>query len=118
MEEKATRAGLRVTGSVSVKTKLLVSDGTIGGVKDANAQKVGLRTVDPDIFNNLLQYVQPKVDLPAPDAKPKTKKAKPTEPKIESLICTQCAATFTRTSTRGRKPHECPTCRSETGSSQ
>lgn len=118
MEEKATRAGLRVTGSVSVKTKLLVSDGTIGGVKDANAQKLGVRTVDPDIFNKLLQYVQPKADLPAPDAKSKTKKAKPTEPKIESLICTRCAATFTRTSTRGRKPHECPTCRSETGSSQ
>jgi len=114
MEEKATRAGLRVTGSVSVKTKLLISDATINGVKDSNAQKLGIRTVNPEIFTKLLQYVQPKVDLPAPDAKPKTRKAKPSEPKIETLICTRCAASFTRTSTRGRKPHECPTCRAVT----
>jgi DNA polymerase-3 subunit epsilon len=118
MEEKAARAGLRVTGSVSVKTKLLISDGTIDGVKDANAQKLGIRTVDPETFTKLLEYVQPKVELPAPDSKPKTKRTKPTEPKVESLVCTRCAATFTRTSTRGRKPHECPSCRAETKSSQ
>ena len=114
MEEKATRAGLRVTGAVSVKTKLLVSDATINGVKDSNAQKLGVRTVNPETFTKLLQFVQPKVDLPARDAKPRSTKMKPTEPKIETLICTRCAASFTRTSTRGRKPHECSTCRAET----
>lgn len=111
MEKKATRAGLRVTGSVSPKTKLLVSDGTIGGVKDSNAQKLGTRTVDPATFARLLQYVQPKTDLPKSDRKPRTNKAAPREPKIETLICTRCAAPFSRTATRGRKPHECPDCR-------
>jgi DNA polymerase-3 subunit epsilon len=117
MEEKAARAGLRVTGSVSVKTKLLISDGTINGVKDNNALKLGIRVVDPNTFAVLLQYVQPKADLPAPDATPKPKKTKSTEPKIETLVCTRCAASFTRTSTRGRKPHECPACRAEAGHS-
>lgn len=114
MEEKAARAGLRVTGSVSVKTKLLVSDGTINGVKDNNALKLGIRVVDPTTFAVLLQYVQPKVDLPTPGSAPKPKRTKAAEPKIETLVCTRCAATFTRTSTRGRKPHECPECRAET----
>jgi DNA polymerase-3 subunit epsilon len=114
MEEKAARAGLRVTGSVSVKTKLLVSDGTINGQKDNNALKLGIRVVDPKTFAVLLQYVQPKVDLPTPDPSPKPKKAKSTEPRIETLVCTRCAASFTRTSKRGRKPHECPTCRGGT----
>jgi BRCT domain type II-containing protein len=114
MEEKAARAGLRVTGSVSVKTKLLVSDGTINGVKDNNALKLGIWVVDPTTFAVLLQYVQPKVDLPTPGSAPKPKRTKAAEPKIETLVCTRCAATFTRTSTRGRKPHECPACRAET----
>ena len=57
MEEKVTRVGLRVTGSVSAKTKLLVSDGTINCVKDANAQKLGVGTVDPGTFITLLQFV-------------------------------------------------------------
>jgi DNA polymerase-3 subunit epsilon len=113
MEEKAARAGLRVTGSVSIKTKLLVSDGTINGAKDNNALKLGIRVVNPNTFAILLQYVQPKVDLPTPGSTPKPKKAKSAEPKVETLICTRCAAQFTRTSTRGRKPHECPTCRAE-----
>jgi DNA polymerase-3 subunit epsilon len=113
MEEKAARAGLRVTGSVSVKTKLLVSDGTINGLKDNNALKLGIRVVDPHTFLVLLQYIQPKVALATPGSTPKPKTAKSAELKTETLICTRCAASFTRTSTRGRKPHECPTCRSE-----
>jgi DNA polymerase-3 subunit epsilon len=116
MEEKATRAGLRVTGSVSPKTKLLVSDGTIGGVKDSNAQKLGTRTVDPATFARLLQYVQPKTDVSKSSGKPKRKRATPREPKTETLICTRCAASFSRTATRGRKPHECPDCRAQTKS--
>lgn len=118
MEEKATRAGLRVTGSVSIKTKVLVSDATINGVKDSNAQKLGVRTVNPETFTKLLQFVQPKVDLSVPDVKPRTRKGKPAEPKIETLSCTRCAALFTRAATRGRKPHECPTCRPENGTTR
>lgn len=111
MEVKATRAGLRVTGSVSAKTSLLVSDATINGVKDGNARKLGVRTVNPETFVKLLQYVQPRVDSPKPETKTTPRAAKSAEPELETLICTRCAASFTREKTRGRKPHECPACR-------
>ena len=39
---------------------MLVSDGTIGGNKDNDAKKLGVRTVSPEVFRELLKFVQPK----------------------------------------------------------
>jgi hypothetical protein len=33
------------------------------------------------------------------------------EPMLETLVCESCGQAFVRARTRGRKPHECPTCR-------
>jgi DNA polymerase-3 subunit epsilon len=59
MEEKAARAGLKVAGSVTTKTKLLVTDYTVNGVKDNAAIELGIRRVGPDDFKVLLDFIQP-----------------------------------------------------------
>lgn len=61
LEKNAQALGIRITSSVSGKTKLLVSDGSIGGNKDKDAKELGVRTVHPDVFRKLLEFVQPKL---------------------------------------------------------
>jgi BRCT domain type II-containing protein len=97
--------GIRVTGSVSGKTNLLVSDGTINGNKDADAAKLGIRSVTPDKYRKLLDYIQPAA--PAGELSPNGDQ----EIGEESIVCTKCTETFTRKATKGRKPHFCPKCR-------
>ena len=48
-------------GTVSVKTKLLVLDGLIGGNQDKNTKELGVRTVHPDMFRKLLEFVKTKL---------------------------------------------------------
>lgn len=60
LEKNAQALGLRITSSVSSKTKLLVSDGSIGGNKDKDAKELGVRTVHPNVFRKLLDFVQPR----------------------------------------------------------
>jgi rubrerythrin len=38
-----------------------------------------------------------------------------TTTEVETLVCTECGATFERVRTRGRKPHACPSCRGTPG---
>jgi DNA polymerase-3 subunit epsilon len=60
LEGCAQAAGLRVTGAVSRKTALLVTDGADPGTtKACQAREYGTRTVSPEVFAALLQYVQP-----------------------------------------------------------
>lgn len=59
--ESATR-GLRVTGSVSRLTSLLVWDGSMRGTKLRAAEKAGVRIVSPAEYEALLQHVQPSRD--------------------------------------------------------
>ena len=59
LEEKARSRGLRVIGSVSKKTKLLVSDGTTDGGKMAKAREYGTRIVTPEDASVLIDFVQP-----------------------------------------------------------
>lgn len=59
MEAKARSAGLRVVGTVSGKTRVLVSDGTMFGSKLAKAEKLGVRVVNPEEFWTLLNFIQP-----------------------------------------------------------
>lgn len=119
LESQARKLGVRITGSVSGKTTLLVSDGTINGNKEADAKRLGLRVIGPDIFRTLLEYVQPALsvsDIPMPNAPTGGVDAtlKPTLDKMESLVCVRCGGSFTRVVARGRKPHECGTCRAAT----
>lgn len=59
MEARARSAGLRVVGSVSSKTRVLVSDGTMFGSKLAKAEKLGIKIVGPEVFRILLEFIQP-----------------------------------------------------------
>ena len=113
MEQKARSLGVRITGSVSGKTTLLVSDGTINGNKEADAQRLGIKIVDPSEFKELLEYVQPQTQTENPPNRvAKTKEAtSQTANEVEHLVCTKCAQTFERQVTKGRKPHLCPPCK-------
>ena len=104
MEKKARSLGVRITGSVSGKTTMLVSDGSIGGNKDADARRLGIRIVGPAEFKQLMEYVQPQLEV--------GKNLASTDvTEIEHLICTKCTKMFERQVAKGRKPHFCPNCR-------
>lgn len=118
MEDQARRRGLRVTGSVSGRTNLLVTDGTINGIKEREASRLGVRKVGPSQFRTLLEFVQPEHASPKKSVPTQRKQVVGTsigvsgEVQIEKLVCLGCGSTFERTITRGRKPHFCLECRS------
>jgi len=113
LEDRARKNGLKVTGSVSGKTTLLVSDGSLGGNKDSDAQRLGIRVVRPEVFKELLDFVQPpQSELTSTDPQGSQKLASGEQVvRSESLVCITCGETFTRVISRGRKPHECENCR-------
>ena len=102
LEKKAIKRGLKVTGSVSGKTALLVSDGTMQGNKAKAAEDLGVRVLHPTEFVELLSYIQ--AALPNSETIQR-------EPVMETLLCQTCKKEFERVSVKGRKPVECPTCR-------
>ncbi len=61
-EGAARAAGVRVTGAVSGKTAVLVSDGSMDGTKAAAARKYCTRVVHPEEFDLLLRHVQPALE--------------------------------------------------------
>ena len=65
LEEQTQKLGVRVTGSVSRRTAMLVTDGTVDGTKLAAAQQCGTRQVHPTEFLVLLEYLQPAIPLEA-----------------------------------------------------
>ncbi|HET7736889.1 MAG TPA: exonuclease domain-containing protein [Nocardioidaceae bacterium] len=58
LENRAEAAGVRIVGSVSSNTTLLVSDGTVDGTKAAEARFLGIRVVHPTDFATLLDNIQ------------------------------------------------------------
>lgn len=112
MEKKARSLGVKITGSVSGKTTMLVSDGSIDGNKDADARRLGIRVVGPSVFKQLMEYVQPQLESQSAKApSPKSKKAASSSSgETEQLVCTKCTEIFERQVVKGRKPHLCPTC--------
>ena len=68
LEEHTRARGVIVTGGVSRKTALLVSDGTVDGTKARAARELGTRVVTPVVFQTLLDHVQPTLtrSMPAP----------------------------------------------------
>ena len=59
LEELCVSRGCRLTGSVSGKTDILVTDGSYSGNKAEAAQKNGTRIVHPDDFEIMLEHIQP-----------------------------------------------------------
>jgi DNA polymerase-3 subunit epsilon len=60
LEGSAQAAGLRVTGSVSGRTVVLVTDGAHADTtKAVAARRLGTRVVTPEVFAELVEYVQP-----------------------------------------------------------
>lgn len=105
LETRSKKMGLQIRGAVSGKTTLLVSDGTVNGNKDSDAARLGIRSVSPEIFSKLLDYIQPARTDDGP-----TSSDSPPMPE-ESLVCIKCGEIFKRTVSKGRKPHSCPECR-------
>ena len=68
LEEHTRARGVIVTGGVSRKTAVLVSDGTVDGTKARKARELGTRVVTPDAFRTMLDHVQPSLTpfKPAP----------------------------------------------------
>ena len=58
LEARSTELGVRVLGSVSSKTAMLVTDGTMLGGKHEKATALGVRMVDPDTYRELLTHLQ------------------------------------------------------------
>lgn len=111
LEDRARKLGVRITGSISGLTNLLVSDGTINGVKDNQAKQLGIRVVGPEDFRTLMDYIQP-ASVSTMSERPKRERPA-TDGILEHLLCVSCSEKFTRTVTKGRKPHRCPNCRSD-----
>lgn len=63
LEKRARTAGVRVTGSVSRRTAMLVTDGLFSGTKAATAAQLGTRLVHPQVFSVMLEHLQPHVGL-------------------------------------------------------
>ena len=59
LEIRADELGVRVMNNVSRKTSMLVSDGEFSGTKAAKAAELGIRSVHPEVFEVLLQHLQP-----------------------------------------------------------
>ncbi|MBK6870742.1 MAG: hypothetical protein IPG94_04900 [Kineosporiaceae bacterium] len=70
LEQASTRAGLRLTGSVSRKTSALVTDGSCDGNKAEAARVLGTRIIHPDDLQYLLDFVQPASTAPSRKAPP------------------------------------------------
>lgn len=58
LETKSVKQGLRVSSSISSKSRLLVADGDFSGNKLRDAQEKGIRIVTYSDFDKLVDYVQ------------------------------------------------------------
>ncbi|MEN1974099.1 exonuclease domain-containing protein [Cellulomonas sp. P4] len=61
LEARAREVGVRVSGSVSRRTAMLVTDGSFTGTKLSEALRLGTRIVEPGLFRVLLDHIQPAV---------------------------------------------------------
>ncbi|MFQ6169964.1 histone-like nucleoid-structuring protein Lsr2 [Oryzobacter sp. R7] len=59
LEARSEKVGVRVVSSVSARTAMLVTDGSVDGIKAAKAREIGTRTVDPALYTVLLKHLQP-----------------------------------------------------------
>lgn len=59
LEDRSRELGVRVLGSVSGLTAMLVTDGSFAGGKLERAHELGTRIVDPGVYAALLKHLQP-----------------------------------------------------------
>lgn len=59
LEEESERLGVRVINSVSTKTAMLVTDGSMNGGKATRARELGTRIIAPQTYEVLLRHLQP-----------------------------------------------------------
>lgn len=82
LEKHSEQLGVRIVSSVSTKTAILVTDGTMDGGKAAKARELGTRTEHPTTYAMLLKHLQPAV---ARDAKLVPKTAARPQPRHASI---------------------------------
>ena len=70
LEQRAEELGVRVISSVSRLTVMLITDESFSGGKLTKAQGLGTRHVHPDVFDMLLQHLQPAEGRTATAAQP------------------------------------------------
>ncbi len=64
LEVQSKKVGIAITGSVSAKTKYLVTDGSYSGNKVRDAEKFGTPKINPEQYKTLLQHIQPAGSTP------------------------------------------------------
>lgn len=85
LEGRAQAAGLRVTGSVSRKTAVLVTDGADPyTTKAQTARELKTRIVTPDVFAELVHYIQPTARIEAATRTPAITTTSPGAPTVAS----------------------------------
>lgn len=77
LETASEEAGVRIIGTVSRRTAMLVTDGSFQGTKDARARELGTRRVTPEQYAVLLRHVQPAVEKAMQVARASTPPAHP-----------------------------------------
>jgi DNA polymerase-3 subunit epsilon len=105
LEGRARAVGLRVTGSVSGRTAALITDNPLTDTTKARAARVrGTRVVSPQVFAELVDFIQPAIEPPAPQHKGPIN-ADVADPSA-SAIRTWARQQGISVSTRGRIPQE------------
>ena len=64
LEFQSKKVGIAITGSVSAKTKYLVTDGSYSGNKVRDAEKFGTPKINPEQYKTLLKHIQPAGSTP------------------------------------------------------
>ena len=59
LENDSKKVGVAISGKVSGKTSLLITDGSYDGNKARDARALGVRVVTPDEYELMLKYIQP-----------------------------------------------------------
>jgi len=117
-QDSIKKRGGKSPTSVSGKTYALVVGDQPGESKFAKSVENGIPILDYEGFvfmlkNGYIRGTNPnfegsvklRTDTPAAKQKPKEEEV------IESFLCMTCNTQFERVRTKGRKPHECPSCR-------
>ncbi|WP_251443346.1 histone-like nucleoid-structuring protein Lsr2 [Microbacterium sp. USTB-Y] len=68
LEKRSVELGVRVLGTVSGLTTMVVTDGSFAGGKLERAGELGTRIIDPETYAVLLKHLQP-IAAPSPSAK-------------------------------------------------
>lgn len=80
LEQRSAELGVRVLGSVSGLTAMVVTDGSFAGGKLERAGELGTRIVDPETYALLLKHLQPRAVATTETKQAMSTRADATEP--------------------------------------